>query len=111
MVVCSLDDRFLRDWFALQSGARPPQQHVSEPGEWPHGWQYFASSASDHHFREIVLAQSCAADQAHLRSHSGAGASDVLCGCLSCLPSPLASAVLRWTEEDVTEQRVHVQGG
>ena len=33
-------------------------------------------------FREtVVLAQSCAADQAHLRSHSRAGASDVLCGC------------------------------
>ena len=70
------------DWFALQSGGRPPQQHVSEPGEWPHGSQYFASPASEHHFRETVLrAQSCAADQAHLRSHSGAGSSDVLCGC------------------------------
>ena len=56
--------------------ARPPHQHGSEPGEWPHGWQYFASSASEHHFREtVVLAQSCAADQAHLRSHSGAGSS------------------------------------
>ena len=45
-------------------------------------WQYFASSASEHHFRETVVhAQSCAADQAHLRSHSGAGSSDVLCGC------------------------------
>ena len=69
-------------WRALQGGARPPHQHGSEPGEWPHGWQYFASSASEHHFREtVVLAQSCAADQAHLRSHSGAGSSDVLCGC------------------------------
>ena len=34
-------------WFALQSGAHPRQQHMFEPGEWPHGWQYFASSASD----------------------------------------------------------------
>ena len=67
-------------WRALQGGTRLPNQHGSEPGEWPHGWQYFASSASEHHFREtVVLAQSCA-DQAHLRSHSGAG-SDVLCGC------------------------------
>ena len=30
-----------------------------------------------------MLNQSCAADQAHLRSHSGPGASDVLCGCPS----------------------------
>ena len=56
-------------WRALQGGACPPHQQGSEPGEWPHGWQYFASSASEHHFRETVaLAQSCAADQAHLRS-------------------------------------------
>ena len=69
-------------WFVLQGRARPPHQHGSEPGEWPHGWQYFASSASGHHFREtVVLAQSCAAHQAHLRSHSGAGAINVLCGC------------------------------
>ena len=28
----------------------------------------------------VILAKSCAADQAHLRSHAGAGASDVLHG-------------------------------
>ena len=79
-----------------QSGARPRQQHMSEPGEWPHGWQYFASSASEHHFREtVVLAQSCAADQAHLRSHSGAGASDVLCGCPTAPEFKIAPLVFR----------------
>ena len=26
--------------------------HEVEPGEWPHGWQYFTSSASEHHFRD-----------------------------------------------------------
>ena len=31
--------------------------------------------------RRFVFAQSCAAEQAHLRSHSGAESSDVLCGC------------------------------
>ena len=37
--------------------------------------------SSEYHFREtVVLAQSCAADQAHLRSHSGPCASLVLCG-------------------------------
>ena len=67
----------------LRQGARPGPNEA-EPGEWPHGWQYFASSASEHHFREtVVLAQSCTADKAHLRSHSGAGCADVLCGCPS----------------------------
>ena len=46
----------------------------AEPGEWPHGWQYYASSSSEHTFwKNVVLDQSCAADQAHLRSHSGPG--------------------------------------
>ena len=45
-----------------------------ELGEWHHGWQYYASCCSEYHYREtVVLAQSCAADQAHLRSHSGPG--------------------------------------
>ena len=54
---------------------------IVEPGEWHHGWQYYSSSSSEHHFREtVVFAQSCAADQAHLRSHSGPCASQVLHG-------------------------------
>ena len=60
-------------WEELRAGARPhlPPEHA-EPGEWQHGWQYHASSSSELHFREtLVLAQSCPADQAHLRSHSG----------------------------------------
>ena len=35
----------------------------------------------EHHFREtVILGKSCATDQAHLRSHAGVGASDVLHG-------------------------------
>ncbi len=68
-------------WTALRDGARP-HGFVAEPGEWQHGWQYFASSSLEHHFREnVVLAQSSAGNQAHLRSHSGHGSSSVLCGC------------------------------
>ena len=53
---------------------------------WQHGWQYYASSASEHHFREnVVLAQSHASDHAHLRSHSGPGAGAVLHGAPSGL--------------------------
>ena len=60
-------------WEELRVGARPPLlPERAEPGEWQHGWQYHASSSSELHFRETwVLAQSCPADQAHLRSHSG----------------------------------------
>ena len=62
------------DWSELHLGVRPPP-YFSEPGKWPHGWQYHASSASDTHYRES------AADQAHLRSHSGGGSGEVFCGC------------------------------
>ena len=53
-------------------GIRPQPPAAVEPGEWQRGWQYFRET--------VVLAQSCAADQAHLRSHSGPCASLVLCG-------------------------------
>ena len=67
------------NWSELRLGVRPPP-YFSEPGEWPHGWQYYASSASDTHYREtVVLTQSSAANQAHLRSHSRSG--KVFCGC------------------------------
>ena len=69
-------------WEELRAGARPPlPPERAEPGEWRHGWQYHASSSSELHFREtLVLAQSCPADQAHLRSHSGSASSAVLHG-------------------------------
>ena len=58
-------------WGQLRLGARPPPVDA-ERGEWQHGWQYHASSTSEHHFREtVIFATSCAADQAHLRSHPG----------------------------------------
>ena len=64
-------------WHQLRMGGRPPLVASSEPGEWQHGWQFHASSPLEHHFREtVILAKSCATDQAHLRSH----ASDVLHG-------------------------------
>ena len=67
-------------WSEVRAGRRPTPVLASEPGDWQHGWQYHASSSLENHFREaVVLAQSSAADQAHLRSHSGGGASEVLC--------------------------------
>ena len=71
-------------WHDLRTGIRPGATHGAEPGEWPHGWQHYASSSSEHSFRKnVVLNQSCAADQAHLRSHSGPGASEALSVCPS----------------------------
>ena len=34
---------------------RPPPGNIVEPGEWPHGWQYCASSASKHFFSRTVV--------------------------------------------------------
>ena len=34
---------------------RPPPADVIEHGEWAHGWQYFASSVSEYHFRESTV--------------------------------------------------------
>ena len=68
-------------WEDLRMGTRPPPRGESEPAEWHHGWQYYASSTSEHHHREtMVLAQITATNQAHLRSHSGPGAGQVLHG-------------------------------
>ena len=49
-------------WAELRGGRRALASLDNEPGEWHHGWQYHASSASEHHFREsMVFRQSCAA--------------------------------------------------
>ena len=42
-------------WPELRRGRRPPESASQEPGEWQHGWQYWASSASDKHFRKITM--------------------------------------------------------
>ena len=70
-------------WAELRDGERLPRPISSERGEWHHGWQYHASSSLEYHFRETaIVAQSDAAEQAHLRSHAGPGSSEVLCGAL-----------------------------
>ena len=66
-------------WKALRDGRRPPTNTSSEPGEWTHGWQYWASSISDTFFRKSSLLSSrAAASRAHLRSHSGCNAGAAL---------------------------------
>ena len=46
-------------WAALRDGARLPVVSSAETGEWQHGWQYHASSASEHHFLENHGAVTC----------------------------------------------------
>ena len=51
---------------------RPPQNDARDLGEWPHGWQHWASSAIDAHYRRIsMLTGRPASRRAHLCSHSG----------------------------------------
>ena len=58
-------------WSELRRGKRPPTNPSKEPGEWQHGWQHWASSASDRIFRKsTMLSGQSASNRAHLRSHS-----------------------------------------
>ena len=62
-------------WAEVFEGKRPPANESRDPGEWPHGWQYWASSVLDASFRKnSMLTNQTASRQAHLRSHSGRNA-------------------------------------
>ena len=99
-------------WVDLQAGARPPPTTLMEPGEWAHGWQFYASSASEHHFRKtVVLCQSCPSNQAHLRSHSGGGCSHVLHGCPTSPEYTLTPDVFRTIVLERLRLPLHVSDG
>ena len=56
-------------WDELWAGKRPEQVTETEPGEWKHGWQYFAASRFDNQHREsAVLTRRASAANALLRS-------------------------------------------
>ena len=62
-------------WAAVRAGARPPKPEELEPGEYAHGWQYFASSTLDTSFREEVMDSRLGrAHKALVRSQSGCNA-------------------------------------
>ena len=62
-------------WQAPLARQGSAQERLST-SEWPHGWQLLPLLNT---FRKnVVLNQSCVVDQAHLRSHSGPGASEAL---------------------------------
>ena len=60
------------DWLDLLNGKRPPTPDLREPGEFAHGWQYFAASRLETTFREgAVLPAFGRPLAAHLRSQAG----------------------------------------
>ena len=61
----------------LQESTRVLDASVLLQSQSQHGWQYYASSSLEHHFRETVVFAQSSADLAHLRSHAGPGASAV----------------------------------
>ena len=67
-------------WRELVAGARPPRpapDYEDEPGQWPYGWQFFASLGLINHRREHALLPNLDVQaQACLRSQSGAHAGD-----------------------------------
>ena len=68
-------------WTDLRNGARPLPPDFSEPGEWIQGWQFHATSATEHHFRNSRVFPSLSdPGRALLRSHSGPNAAAALYG-------------------------------
>ena len=60
------------DWQLVWNGARPEQVTEQEPGEWKHGWQYYAASRLETQFRVgAVLSAEDHASNALLRSQAG----------------------------------------
>ena len=59
-------------WAAVAAGQRPPELTEAEPGEWKHGWQYYASSAREtYHQKHRVLPYRFPNARAFILSQSG----------------------------------------
>ena len=80
-------------WTAAEAGARsplPPPNHSNEPGEWSHGWQFYACRACDISFKRHVLKPTLSRClRSRLNSQSGAQAGRVL----SALPTSRATEI------------------
>ena len=59
-------------WQEAADGIRPPVPAVQEPGEWQHGWQFYAADARETYYRSNTFLPSLdRTQQALLRSQSG----------------------------------------
>ena len=66
----------------VTDGLKPetPDPSNVDPGEWAHGWQYYASDAREKHFREYsYLPRLRGASAALLRAQSGRNSARVNC--------------------------------
>ena len=114
-------------WRALSDGQRPTEPS-GESGEWPHGWQYWASSVSDFHLPEGVFTvrpDGCSSGAPSLslwwerwrRSrHQQQGSTQCHPTCSACCSwsgcnSRCAVVMPPWTFVGTTEQRAPGQGG
>ena len=72
-------------WHQVVDGVRPEQVFEAEPGEWNHGWQYYAASRIEQNHREsVILPAMSPASQAMLRSQSGPNSASHLTAVPSC---------------------------
>ena len=66
-------------WIDIYDGARPGPAKNTEPGEWPHGWQYLDSSRIESFHRDNeIMPHMQPASQALFRSQSGPAAASHL---------------------------------
>ena len=60
------------NWRDLLRGQRPPPVERPEPGDFRHGWQYYASKArEEYHLKKHVVPASERPEQALLKSQAG----------------------------------------
>ena len=111
-------------WSELRHGKRPPESVSSEPGEWKHGWQFWASSVSDTHFRKNSVLSRCTASPLevalksqcrcrvgmrthHSRMHGAASlvprASSRTCNPLPIVEATCEGCATLWIRLDATE--------
>ena len=80
--------RFKPDWRRIVAGERPPEppeELRGEPGIWPHGWQFYASSAIiTQHKERVVLPALDDATKARFRCQGGAEAGAFFRGAPVC---------------------------
>ena len=87
-------------WRDLLDGVQPPKAENPEPGEWAHGWQFYAADVLEQAAFSVLLENASVANRAELRSQGGQGASAWLtaiptCAILTMQPSLFQVAVRR----------------
>lgn len=94
-----LDEGFAACPTAAQiiAGARPQQPPTAEPGEWTHGWQFWAATARDTHAREQLFTtrHGDPTFRTLVRSQSGRGSGRVFTVLPTSTATTLSAAELR----------------